>query len=289
MEPPTASSPHAANRALSEALDRDPTVAVVTDGALHGLPEHRVTVVPVADRGALGFALGMALARKRVVVDLAHTGRLPAVLEVLVEAGAIAGAGEYAPSLVVRVPYGDEAQGIDAPVGPWLAHLRGVRVVCPSSPEDAAALLAWAIGAGGPVVVLEPRAGASGRAPTVGSPGSAHLARTGAHATVAAWGAGVVTAALAAAEALAAEGVDVDVLDLVSLAPLDRSALGARVRATGRLVVAHPNDPAMAARIREVAVDEAFLYLEAPIGDAVVGGPGGAAAIARAVRSAVHW
>jgi pyruvate dehydrogenase E1 component beta subunit len=220
------------------------------------------------------------------VVELAGTGRLPAALEVLAEAGALAAAGEFAVPLVVRVPYGSEAGGLDAPVGAFLCDLPGVRVVCPSTPALAAGLARWAIDARSPVVLLEPRALAHVRG-EIGDeaiPPVAGLVRRGTHATIATFGAGV-QAAVDAAAALALEGIDVDVIDLVSLAPLDLGMLGARVRATGRLVVAHPGDRALAARIREAAVDAAFLYLEAPLTDARAE----AKPITEAVRQAVHY
>jgi pyruvate dehydrogenase E1 component beta subunit len=280
---------------LSQALDADPSLVLASEtvggvaGTMDGLREarpDRVLVLPIADRGALGFALGMALGGKRVAIELADAGRLPAVLEVLLEAGAVSAAGEFAVPLIVRVPYGTEAQGLDVPVGPWLADPPGVRVLCPSSPDQAAALLRLALTLFGPTVILEPRAayGDRGDVGTAIGSASARVLRAGRHVTLAAWGTGV-RAASEAAEALAAEGVEADVVDLVALAPLERAAVGARVRETGRLVVVHPDDAAMARRVREAVLDEAFLFLEAPLADA----RSDRDAVARAARGVVSY
>ena len=112
----------------------------------------------------------------------------------------------------------------------------------------------------------------------------ARTVRAGQHVTVAAWGEGV-GAALQAAEALGHEGVFAEVIDLVSLSPLDAAFLGERVRATGRLVVVHQGDPEWAQRVRQCGLDEAFLYLEAPMGEA----PARADLVTAAARSAVTY
>lgn len=300
---PTTTAAEAIRSVLHLALTSDPKVIVLGEvvgrsggvaGTCSGLQKahgDRVIDVPVADRAALGLAFGMALAGRRVVIELAGTGRLPAVLEVLAEAGTVS-AGEFPVPLVVRVPYGNEAPGMDAPVGRWLTDLPGVRVVCPSSPAMAAALLRAALAANRPTVILEPRALYAERG-EVGEETATDLrviragvssAGKGPHVTLAAWGPGV-DPACAAAEALARDGIEAEVLDLVCLAPLDRAALGARVRATGRLIVVHPNDPALARQVREAALEEAFLHLEAPLGEAPAdGGP-----IEHAARGAVSY
>lgn len=253
-------------------------------GSSAGLAElhpDRVIDLPVADRGTAGFALGLALAGRPVVVELSGTGRLPALLEVLTEAGA--SAGEFSVPLVVRVPYGSEP-GIDAPVGRWLLDLPGVRVVCGSSPGAVGALLRAALASRGPTVLLEPRSVTAARGSLEPGATAAQVVREGRHVTLVAWGDGVA-AAERAADTLAADGIEADVIDLVSLAPLDRALVGRRVRATGRLVVVHPDDPGLARRVRELALDEAFLHLEAPLAEARAE----ADAIVRAARAAVEY
>jgi pyruvate/2-oxoglutarate/acetoin dehydrogenase E1 component len=204
--------------------------------------------------------------------------------EVLAEIGAAAMRGDAVP-LVVRVPYGTEAAGLDRPVGPGLAVLEGIHVACGSSGARVAALLRWALERAAPAVLLEPRslpARDGGDVPE--DPTRARLVREGRDVTLAAWGGNVAVAA-AAAESLAREGIEADVIDLVSLSPIDRETLGERVRATGRLVVVHPDDAVLAARIHDVALDEAFLYLEAPLAESGAS----ASRVVGAARDAVRY
>ena len=102
--------------------------------------------------------------------------------------------------------------------------------------------------------------------------------------TLAAWGTGVA-AALEAATALAQDQIEAEVIDLVSLHPVDRATLGASVRKTGRLVVAHPNDPALADAVRATTLEDAFLYLESPLSTAA----DRPEALAQAARDAVLY
>ncbi len=270
---------------LVEALRADPAIVLIGEERNESWPAAQSRVVPVSDRATVGVALGLALAGRRPIVTIAGASRLPVLHEVLAEAGAAAARGDAIP-LVVRVPYGTEAGGLDRPVGASLAALDGVHVACGSSAAALAGLLRWALGRSAPALLLEPRvvlaSAATGDARS--EPHRPWLVREGRDVTLAAWGAGVATAILAA-DALAAEGIEADVIDLVSLSPLDRELIGTRVRATGRLVVVHPNDPFLAARIREVAVDSAFLYLEAPLAESVTS----AGSVVSAARDAVRY
>lgn len=269
---------------LGDSVGRAGGVAGSTDGLLDRFGPDRVVDLPVADRAALGFAVGLALGGRVPVVELPSTGRLPAVVEVLAESARVAQGGEFRVPLVVRVAYGDEAKGLDRPVGDVLPD--GVRVLCASDPSQAAALLRAAIEQPGPTVLLEPRSVHLARGTLSPEPArlAARVVRTGDHVTLAAWGSGV-QAACSAAEELGREGISAEVVDLVSLAPLDRETLGASVRKTGRLVVVHPGDAALAARVQQVGLDEGFVYLESPLA-AALDTP---AAIAGAARSSATF
>ena len=275
----------AVHQALTEALT-DAAVVILAealdDPSLADLPADRVIGVPIADRGTLGLAVGLALAGRRPVVQLAGPARLAEVMGVLAEAGAIAMGGEFAVPVVVRLPYGAEAEALDVPAGRYLADLPGIRVVCASSPAAGADLLRRALEVRGPTVILEPRR--LGPVPNGVPLADARLLRQGTHVTLATWGGGVAACATAA-EALAADGVSADVLELVSLAPLDHATLGDRVRRTGRLVVVHPDDPHLARHVRQVGLEEAFLYLEAPLGIA----PAAPGAVASAAMAAITY
>ncbi len=283
---------------LFRALTDDPAVVVLGEtvgrmggaaGTTEGLQaefEDRVQDLPIADRGTVGVAVGMALGGQKPVVELAGTSRLAAVLGPLADAGAIAARGEFPVPLVLRVPCGQAAAGLDAPVAGLLTELPGVHVVCPSDPGMAAGLLRWALGRPGPTVVLEPRDRLTARGP-VGEAAvepAARVLRTGTDLTLAAWGSGVPVARQAA-EALSGEGIEADVVDLVRLSPLDGASLGERVRATGRLVVVDGGDPGWAAQVRQAGLDEAFLYLEAPMGESPALGD----RVAAAARAAVAY
>jgi pyruvate/2-oxoglutarate/acetoin dehydrogenase E1 component len=242
--------------------------------------------VPIADRAAAGVASGLALAGRKVVMQLADTSRIPAIAEVLTELGAAAASGEFSPTLVVRVPYGREADALDLPIGAWFVDAPGVRVICAAAPDVGAGLLRTALSAPGVTLLLEPRSTEGARSERhVGAvPLSARLLKTGRHVTLVAWGPSLA-ATIAAADQLSAEGIEADVIDLVSLSPLDVSLIGERVRATGRLVVVHPDDPVVARRVREVAVESAFLYLEAPLADVAAVRD----QVLAAARGAVHY
>ncbi len=283
---------------LEHALESDPAVVVLGDsvgragghgGTTAGLQARfgtRVLDLPIADRGTVGYALGVALAGGRPVVELADTRRLFAVLEVLAQAATIATQREFSVPLVVRVPYGTDAPGLDQAVGPWLARIDGLQVVVPSTPAAAAGLLRHALAANHPTVILEPRAALDqrGQVSDEATTPSLRVVRPGSHLTVATWGTAVASAVEAAAR-LESEGIDIEVVDLVRLAPLDTAVLGQHVRATGRLLVVHPDDPAMADHVRNAVTRAAFLYLESPLADA----PPDAARITRAARDAVRY
>lgn len=264
---------------LSEALERDESVLVLGEsvgrmggpaGETAGLQDRfgsRVRDMPIADRGTVGVAVGLALGGKRPVVCLAGPSRISSVLAAVADAGGIAARGEFPVPLVVRIPYGPELPA-DQPASALLADLPGVRVVCPADAGMAAGLLRYALEQRSPTVLLEPRSRMLQRgsvSPDVASP-RARVLRAGHHVTLAAWGGGC-SAALDAAQALDAEGISAEVLDLVSLSPIDGAALGQSVRATGRLVVVHQEDPTWARHVRQAGLDEAFLYLDAPMGE----------------------
>lgn len=234
-------------------------------------------LVPIADRASVAAATGMAIAGRRVVVELSATGRLAAATEALAEAAAIAAGGEFAVSLVVRVPYGGEAgPRVDRAALDAVAAIDGLDLWCAADAGDVAAILDVALATGRPAVLLEPRAAPR----AAGAPVTpVRVARAGEHATILAWGAGV-SAALAAADTLAAEGIAAGVLVLLRLSPLDPAVL-AQISHTGRLVLA--GEAGIAARLSRAALGAPFDRLEAP--PAIVAED--SAAIAAAVRSAV--
>ena len=302
--PPSLSSQsmaEAIRSVLDDALASDPSVVVLGEsvgrmggvaGSTAGLAKahpDRVRDLPIADRGTVGLAVGMALGGQRPVVCLSGAARLPAVLAPLVDAGAMAHRGEFGVPLVVRVPFGEEAPGWDTPVASTLVGATGIKMVCPADTAQASGLLRWALKQSTPVVILEPRTALMqrGRPSAQAIPPQARVLREGAHITLAAWGPGV-RAALHAADRLASDGISAGVIDLVSLAPLDATTLGAAVRNSGRLVAIHPHatmPTVWTNQIQQAGLDEAFLYLEAPMGTA----PAQADQVIGAARTAVNY
>jgi len=153
----------------------------------------------------------------------------------------------------------------------YYAHTAGLKVVVPSSSLDAYRLLRLSIDDPDPVIFLEPKSRYWSKEtgePTVDGPGigRARTVRDGGSCVVIAYGA-MVSRCLEAADALSAEGIEVSVIDLRSLVPLDVEAIGEAVRATGHAVVVHeaPLTLGMGAEIVARIVEEAFDHLEAPV------------------------
>ena len=153
----------------------------------------------------------------------------------------------------------------------YYVHTAGLKVVSPSTPLDAYRLLSQAIADPDPVIVLEPKSRYWTKEDgdlDAGGPGigTARILREGDACTLVTYGA-MVQRCLEAATALSADGVEVAVLDLRSLSPLDLDALGAAVRATGRIVVVHeaPRTLGMGAEIAARVMEVAFDRLEAPV------------------------
>jgi pyruvate/2-oxoglutarate/acetoin dehydrogenase E1 component len=232
--------------------------------------EARVRPAPISESAFLGAAVGAAMAGLRPVVEIMLVDFLPVAADALVNQAAKLAAfsgGRWQAPMVVRATcgggYGDGGQHEQA-LWAWLAHIPGLAVVVPASPDDAGGLLLGALAHDGPVVYLEhkllaedwldylgsggrtnlsydiPPDGARGPVPDTWEPiplGASRTRREGGDLTIA--GVGVaVHRAVAAAERLAAErGAQTTVLDLRSVQPLDREAVVAAVRRTGRLLV----------------------------------------------------
>lgn len=263
---------------LQAAMREDSGLCIIREtfagiaGSSKGLEDEfgadRVRTLPIADRAAVGTAVGMGIAGKRVIVELSSTGRLAAVVEALTEAASIAASGEFRLGLVVRLPYGGQAGTlIDRAAGDLLAAIPNLQVVCPSTAAAACGLLSAAVKASKPIVILEPRELYERRASSTEAPrdlNKAVIRRGGRHVTVATWGS-AVNLSLEAAEQLSSRGVDAEVVDLVSLCPIDTESLSDSIQKTGRLVVVPPQEDPLSRRILQVGLDQAFLYLESPL------------------------
>ena len=264
---------------LGEDVGRDGGVFRVTDGLLDRFGPGRVVDTPVAESGFVGAAIGMALAGLRPVVEMQFSGfsylAIPQ-LEGHASRFRQRTLGHMTVPLVLRMPYGGGVRALEHHSESrevLYAHLPGVKVVVPSGPRTARALLVAAIRDPDPVVFLEPKR--SYRAFKEEVPdaeevlplGRAQIAQPGEDITLVAWGA-MLRPALRAAEGVAGRrNVTVEVLDLLSLAPLDGEAIAASVRKTGRCVVVHeaPRRHGPAAEVIAQINERAFLHLEAPV------------------------
>lgn len=276
---------HALRGALSAALAASPRTRIlgeavelspVTTGLAAQHPG-QVVQLPAADHALVGVAMGMAMNGDAVVVELAGPDSIPAALAALDGATP---SREAPLTVVLRVPL-PPGHRLDQRALP--PHGALVHVVAVGQPSDAAALLKGALASHTPTLLLEPLDVLAAPAADTASVDflDARLLREGDHATVLAWGPGV-PAALTAADALAQEGVSVDVVDLRHLTGGACGLLAERVQHTGRAIVASPMG---LSSVLEPLVGGAFLRLESPPTHA----PPVAGDIADRVRDALRY
>ncbi|HEX2254693.1 MAG TPA: dehydrogenase E1 component subunit alpha/beta [Thermoanaerobaculia bacterium] len=278
----------AVNDALAEELARDPRVVLmgqdigVFEGAfrttrtLHHRWPDRVLDTPIAESGTLGIAAGAAILGWRPVVEMQFADFISCGFNQLVNVAAKLYYRWQVPCpLVVRLPSGG---GVGAgpfhsqnPEG-WFAHVPGLKVVCPATAADAKGLLKAAIRDPNPVLFFEHKflyrrvkqvlpAG-----DLVGEIGRARVVRPGRHLTLVGYGVSTWTC-LEVAQALAADGVEAEVVDLRTLVPLDEETVLASVRRTSRALVVHEDvlTAGFGAEIAARLADAAFPWLDAPV------------------------
>jgi pyruvate dehydrogenase E1 component beta subunit len=280
----------AINRAIADAMTADPTVVLfgedvaaaggpfgVTRGLVDRFGPERVRDTPISEAAIVGAAVGAAMSGLKPIVEVMFMDFATLTMDALVNQAAKArfmfGAQCSVP-MVVRTPHGG---GINA--GPqhsqcleaWLAHVPGLKVVCPSTVADAYGMLRTAIADPDPVIVIENKAlyAVKGElpeaAPTVPI-GRASTVRAGRDVTVVTYGA-ATHLAIEAGEIVAKEGVQIEIIDLRSLQPWDELAVLESLSRTHRLVLAQEAVEAfgvgaeIAARIADAGFDE----LDAPI------------------------
>ena len=262
---------------MGEDVGRLGGVFRVTSGLQAELGEERVLDTPLSETGILGAAIGMALYGLRPVAEIQFADFIYPGFDQLVNEAAkyrYRTAGEFSVPLVVRAPYGGGIRGgqyhSQSPESLFI-HTPGLKVVCPSNPYDAKGLLLQAIADEDPVLFFEPkRVYRAAKMEVPDEPftiplGEARVVREGEGLSCVAWGA-MLYEALAAAEEVAKQGIDVEVIDLRTLWPLDIDTLVASVRKTGRLVVVHeaPRTCGFGSELVSLLVERAFLHFEAP-------------------------
>ncbi|HEY1943413.1 MAG TPA: alpha-ketoacid dehydrogenase subunit beta [Roseiarcus sp.] len=250
----------------------------VTGDLVDRFGEERVMDTPISELAGAGVAVGAALTGMRPVFELQFSDFSTLAMEQIVNQAAklryMLGGAVSAP-LVIRMPTGSglggaaqHSQSIEA----WYAHVPGLKVVEPTTPHDAKGLLLAAIADPDPVIVFEHKLlyKTKGHVPegyyTVPLD-KAEVRRAGRDVTIAAVGMMAVRA-LEAADALAQEGIDAEVIDLRSLRPLDTKTIIASVKKTSRLLCVYEGVKAFGVGAEvsaAIAESEAFDYLDAPI------------------------
>jgi acetoin:2,6-dichlorophenolindophenol oxidoreductase subunit beta len=250
----------------------------ITGDLVHRFGEERVMDTPISELGGAGVAVGAALTGMRPVFELQFSDFSTLAMEQIVNQAAklryMLG-GSVSVPLVVRMPSGSgtgaaaqHSQSLEA----WFAHVPGLKVVEPTTPHDAKGMLLAAIADPDPVIIFEHKLLYKTKGPvpegyyTVPLD-KAEIRRAGGDVTIAA--AGVMTPkSLEAAERLAEEKIDPEVIDLRSLRPLDIKTIVASVKKTSRLLCVYEGVKTLgigAEVSAAVAESEAFDYLDAPI------------------------
>ena len=263
---------------MGEDVGKNGGVFRATDGLYEEFGGDRVVDTPLSEAGIIGSAVGLAANGLRPVPEIQFLGfGYPAFDQIVNHAARLRSRslGQYDCPMTIRAPYGG---GIQAPehhsesTEAFFAHYPGLKVVVPSSPADAKGLLASAVRDSDPVVFLEPaRIYRAFRGPVPEGEhtvplGSAAVHREGADVSLFTWGA-MVHDTVDAADALAGEGIDCEVVDLRTLSPLDTETAVESLKKTGRAAVVHeaPRMAGLGAEIVSTLQEEALLYLEAPI------------------------
>lgn len=249
----------------------------VTDGLQRDFGSARVLDTPLAEAGIVGSAIGLAMRGYRPVIEIQFDGFIfPATNQIVTQLAKIRARhdGRIDMPVVIRVPYGGHINSIEhheeSPEA-YFAHTPGLRVVSPSTPNDAYWMMQQAIASPDPVLFFEPKSKYWQKGEVDPAAPSAELHRTriareGTDCTVVGFGA-MTTTLLQAAEIAQAEGTSLEVVDLRTISPIDYEPLLASVRKTGRLVVAQeaPGNASVGSEIAATVAEQAFYSLQAPV------------------------
>ena len=291
-EPRKLTMVQAINLALMQEMERDDDVLVlgedigvdggvfrVTDGLLAKFGEQRVIDTPLAEGAIVGMAIGMAIYGLKPVPEIQFSGFSFQAFHQIENHAARYRArtrGRYHIQMVVRMPYGGGVRALEhhsESEEAYYAHTPGLKIVIPSSPRNARALLVSAIRDPDTVIFFEPKAlyhAIKEEVPVAEEMwpiGKARVVREGKDLTLIAYGA-MLHRCLEVAERVHAEdGAEVEVIDLMSISPMDTETIATSARKTGRVVVAHEAQRSfgVGAEVMARVVETAFLQLEAPV------------------------
>ena len=263
---------------LGEDVGKNGGVFRATEGLYDEFGEDRVIDTPLAESGIVGCSVGMAAYGLKPVPEIQFSGFMyPAFDQIVSHVGRLRtrSRGRFTCPMVIRAPYGG---GIRAPEHhseskeAFYAHEPGLKVVIPSTPYDTKGLLISAIRDPDPVVFLEPKLiyrAFRGDVPEEDYEvplGEAAVRREGEDVTVVTWGA-MTRPTMEAAETLAEEGIECEVIDLRTISPIDKETIVESFEKTGRAAVVHeaPKKGGIGGEITAMLQEEALLYQEAPV------------------------
>ncbi|WP_253202173.1 alpha-ketoacid dehydrogenase subunit beta [Subtercola sp. PAMC28395] len=249
----------------------------VTEGLQAEFGAKRVLDTPLAESGIIGTAVGLAMRGYRPVCEIQFDGFIfPGFDQITTQLAKMTNrtSGSVAMPVVIRVPYGGHIGAVEhhqeSPEA-YFAHTAGLRVVSPSTPNDAYWMIQEAIASNDPVLFFEPKSRYWPKGPVDFTSSAAKLhasrvVRVGTDVTVVGHGA-MVSVLLQAAQVAGDEGISIEVIDLRSLSPIDYAPIVASVEKTGRLVVCQeaPGNVSVGSEIAATVAERAFYSLEAPV------------------------
>ncbi|MBC5810508.1 MAG: alpha-ketoacid dehydrogenase subunit beta [Candidatus Eremiobacteraeota bacterium] len=263
---------------LGEDVGARGNVFLITKGFIEEFGPERIIDTPLAEASIAGVAIGMAMEGLRPIAEIQFADFIyPAFNQIVGEAAKTRyrSNGDYTCPLVIRTPYGGGIRGAlshSVSIEALFYHVPGLKIVAPSFPADMKGLLNAAIDDPDPVLFLEHKKTyrlVKGEVPqghyTIPI-GKADVKREGDRLTVVSYGF-YIHQALEAAAQLAGEGMDVEVIDLRSIRPMDRTTILASVRKTRKLLIIHEDNKfgGIGAEISAMVVEDAFFDLDAPI------------------------
>ena len=264
---------------LGEDVGTDGGVFRVTDGLIDAYGKERVLDTPLAEAGIVGFSVGMAINGLKPVAEMQFSGFSYLAMHQIESHMARMrwrSRGGYTVPMVLRMPYGAGIRALEHHSESrevYYAHTPGLKMVIPSGPRNARALLLAAIRDPDPVIFYEPKAVYRAFREEVPEEeetiqiGKAQVVRSGDDLTMISYGA-MMRPTLEAAQILKDEdGVEAEVIDLLTISPLDHETFVKSVSKTGRAVIVHeaPRSFGAGAEITTRLMEKSFWYLEAPI------------------------
>jgi pyruvate dehydrogenase E1 component beta subunit len=250
----------------------------VTQGLLQEFGARRVIDTPITEHGFAGVGVGAALTGLKPIVEFMTFNFAMQAMDQIINSAAktlYMSGGQLGCSIVFRGPNGAAARVAaqhSQDYSSWYSHVPGLKVIAPFSAADAKGLLKAAIRDPNPVIFLENEVlyGHTGEVPKLDDYvipiGKARIARVGNHVTIISWSNGM-TYALKAADELAKEGIEAEVIDLRTLKPMDTDTIVASVKKTGRAVTVEEGwqQSGVGAEIAARIMEHAFDYLDAPV------------------------